>query len=179
MQEKFLEFRLCEGDWKVEKYGSIKYSDWDKGHRTGGQLKRMLQLLCIISQYFRFYLGDRPSMNVNAASRKRKHEEDEHPLTKLKKTKRPQSETVISLDSDGEESRVTLNGAIDQSAVRVFLSFLNYLLLHQSSLSPFLPLPLATRLSTRSSLRSLLNTRAALRHSYPMSTQMPVQMQRK
>ena len=40
MREKFIEFRLCEGNWKVEKYGSIKFSDWDKGPRESGRLKR-------------------------------------------------------------------------------------------------------------------------------------------
>ncbi len=133
LREKFLEFRLCEGDWKVEKYGSIKYSDWDKGHRTGGQLKRMSQLLYIILQYFRFYLGDRLSMNVNAASHKRKHEEDEQPLTKSKKTKRPQSETVFCVDSEDEEMQETSDSVTGQLVpVCIFILFLIYLLLHPS-----------------------------------------------
>lgn len=44
MRGKFIEFRLCDGDWKLEKYGSIKYSDWDKGPRESGQLRRTSQL---------------------------------------------------------------------------------------------------------------------------------------
>ena len=49
MRGKFIEFRLCSGDWKIEKYGSIKYSDWHKGPRDSGKLRRTSHLLICMS----------------------------------------------------------------------------------------------------------------------------------
>lgn len=38
MRTQFEEFRLCEGDWKVEAFATIRFPDWcknrDKGHLT-------------------------------------------------------------------------------------------------------------------------------------------------
>ena len=40
MKVKFQEFRLCEGNWKVERFAIIKYPDWCRDARESGRLTR-------------------------------------------------------------------------------------------------------------------------------------------
>ncbi|KJA17080.1 hypothetical protein HYPSUDRAFT_206534 [Hypholoma sublateritium FD-334 SS-4] len=65
------------------------------------------------------FASDNPSINVNAGSVKRKREEDfiklEPLQKKSKKVKRPESETVISLDSEGEDSGKSSGSALVRS----------------------------------------------------------------
>lgn len=37
----FIEFRLCEGDWKVSMFGTIRFPDWSNGPRASGKLTRL------------------------------------------------------------------------------------------------------------------------------------------
>ena len=40
MMAKFPEFRYCEGIWKVERFGIVKYPDWCRDGRESGRLTR-------------------------------------------------------------------------------------------------------------------------------------------
>jgi hypothetical protein len=40
MKIKFPEFAYCEGNWKAEKFAIVKYPDWCRDSREGGQLVR-------------------------------------------------------------------------------------------------------------------------------------------
>ena len=43
MKAEFPEFRYCEGDWKIERFATIKYPDWCRHTRDKGGLNRALQ----------------------------------------------------------------------------------------------------------------------------------------
>jgi hypothetical protein len=45
MKTKFPEFRYCDGDWKVEKFATIKYPDWNRNTREKGVLSRKSYLI--------------------------------------------------------------------------------------------------------------------------------------
>jgi hypothetical protein len=39
MRNKFAEFRWCEGDWKAEAFGTIRFPDWCRYMCSSGHLK--------------------------------------------------------------------------------------------------------------------------------------------
>ena len=39
--QKYPEFRLCDGNWKLQMWATRRYSDWTKNVRGGGGLSRM------------------------------------------------------------------------------------------------------------------------------------------
>ena len=41
MRTKFEEFRLCEGDWKVHAFATVRYPDWSEDVRKRGKLSRI------------------------------------------------------------------------------------------------------------------------------------------
>ncbi|KAF8182551.1 hypothetical protein BJ912DRAFT_1061708 [Pholiota molesta] len=87
MRSKFIEFRLCEGDWKVEVFATTKFSDWNRNLREKGNLKRTM-----------------PSINAKSGTSKRKGDDlDTKPrLAKKIKLEKPAASEVIDLDSDGD-----------------------------------------------------------------------------
>ncbi len=109
MREKFIEFRLCEGNWKVEKYGSIKFSDWIKGHARVTIEAYVMNLLHHNEMICLSNVGDNPSVNAKDANRKRKRREDddsdnpERSRKKVKKHRRVRLQSLMSLSSDSED----------------------------------------------------------------------------
>lgn len=106
MRSKFIEFRLCEGDWKVEVFASTKFSDWNRDLREKGALKRTSYLSHEPILITRFILGTMPSINVKSGTGKRKSDDiDTKPrLSKKVKTEAPVVfAEVIDLDSDGAD----------------------------------------------------------------------------
>jgi hypothetical protein len=106
LRSKFIEFQLCEGDYKVEVFASTKFSDWNRNSREKGNLKRMLNISLEPILITRFVLGTMPSINIKAGTGKRKNGDvDAKPrLPKKIKTEAPVVlGDVINLDSDGAD----------------------------------------------------------------------------
>lgn len=107
MRSKFIEFQLCEGDWKVEIFASTKFSDWNRNSRMKGTLKRMLISLQKHILIALFILGTMPSINVMARTGKRKADELDtkpRPPKKMKCEMLPVSAEVIDLDSNDDNT---------------------------------------------------------------------------
>ena len=45
MRIKFPEFRWCEGDWKVQNFATVRFSDWSQDVRKKGRLTRIIVLV--------------------------------------------------------------------------------------------------------------------------------------
>jgi len=49
MRAKFSEFRYCDGNWKLERFATVKYPDWTRNTREKGGLSRKSSLIQIFS----------------------------------------------------------------------------------------------------------------------------------
>lgn len=106
MRSKFIEFRLCEGDWKVEVFASTKFSDWNRNSRERGNLKRTSTLFLEPILITCFFLGTMPSINVKSGTGKRKSDDIDtkpRPSKKAKPEMPVAPSEVIDLDSDGDD----------------------------------------------------------------------------
>lgn len=87
MRNKFPEFRWCEGDWKVEAFGTIRFPDWCRYTRSSGHLKSK-SVFSFIYLFLHIFLnaGTNPSFQVHG-----KRKIDDH-VTDSKKLSRPTSD---------------------------------------------------------------------------------------
>ena len=61
--QKYPEFRLCDGNWKLQMWATKRYSDWTKNVRGGGGLSRMFSYCIQFTFYSSVYLqGANPSI---------------------------------------------------------------------------------------------------------------------
>lgn len=60
--QKYPEFRLCDGNWKLQMWATKRYSDWTKNVRGGGGLSRMYQYIHFFIYLSVYLQGADPSI---------------------------------------------------------------------------------------------------------------------
>ena len=147
--QKYPEFRLCEGNWKLQMWATRRYSDWTKNVRGGGGLSRMFLYHTIqFTFYSSVYLqGADPSITQvgekrpsNSTERDDKSSKKARPSVKketIKNEKLPTlapAPSVIIVD-DGADSDTTIEYISDSDSKLINAAAIPPLLqsLHRSS----------------------------------------------
>jgi len=61
MRNSFMEFGLCEGNWKADAFAIVRYPDWASKVRTTGAILRKFSSSCIPSPHICLVSGKKPS----------------------------------------------------------------------------------------------------------------------
>jgi len=97
MRNKFPILSLCDGDWKVNMFGSSRFTTWNRHTREKGLLKRASSTLFLCLSLLTVYLGRNPSL--------RSSHSNTLPSKKRKRKALPENDQRIIEIKDSEDER--------------------------------------------------------------------------